>query len=406
VAISVSPTASGDAAVERRLDEWYLTINKIYLGRNFYRSASSLFTHLVETCGGLSRYARADWVPSTADEFVTKALAWWFALCSNVGIRSVEEMLWTKFPNVCSYCLRRPHDPDRCAFEREHIYATQGSLAPRWTELSRLADENIRDRPGTIAEYVDMFIAIYGAPDEEFASIFARLNEELGELAEAVRVFPVAPHYFLNEAADVFAWLLRSHCRIAQSHGDVCEGWGQLLGEQLWAAYPDTCKECQADPCVCPPLLRPALGRLAVAGPEYKSHFAAGGMFLPLVDMLEAIEKGAGKVRVGEREYIVYPRDFEEFASDVERLRTRIDEIATTHRASLAQILSGLEEIAVSEAINETRLLDLTAEVVSFGTLLSEEPGDVQTEVRAFINGLASNLVAALLLAVGKGVGG
>jgi NTP pyrophosphatase (non-canonical NTP hydrolase) len=35
-----------------------------------------------------------------------------------------------------------------------------------------------------------------------------RLSEELGELAEAIRVLPVAPQYFVSEAPDVFAWLM------------------------------------------------------------------------------------------------------------------------------------------------------------------------------------------------------
>ena len=33
---------------DRSLDVWYVTINKIYLDRNYYRTPESIFAHVVE----------------------------------------------------------------------------------------------------------------------------------------------------------------------------------------------------------------------------------------------------------------------------------------------------------------------------------------------------------------------
>jgi len=39
------------------LDNWYRLVNSIYMDRNFYRTHDSVFTHLIEVCGGLSSSA-------------------------------------------------------------------------------------------------------------------------------------------------------------------------------------------------------------------------------------------------------------------------------------------------------------------------------------------------------------
>jgi NTP pyrophosphatase (non-canonical NTP hydrolase) len=75
--------------------------------------------------------------------------------------------------------------------------------------LGQLAKENVRQRPQRNSEWQRMFGDIYPVQQtEELGPTFARLVEELGELAEALRIFPASPGYFLSEAADLFAWLM------------------------------------------------------------------------------------------------------------------------------------------------------------------------------------------------------
>src|SRR5712692_6645083 len=89
----------------RDMDEWHKAINYIYADRNFYRDPTSLLAHLVEVVGGLSQLASGKKKAGpTAESFLPKALAWWFALCGKLGVTSVADLLWLKFPGVCPYC--------------------------------------------------------------------------------------------------------------------------------------------------------------------------------------------------------------------------------------------------------------------------------------------------------------
>ena len=85
----------------RHLDEWYGAIRFMYANRNFERSAQAVFTHLVEVVGGMSLLASGKRKPGVVPElFLPKALAWWLALCAKVGITSVSDLLWVKYPGV------------------------------------------------------------------------------------------------------------------------------------------------------------------------------------------------------------------------------------------------------------------------------------------------------------------
>jgi NTP pyrophosphatase (non-canonical NTP hydrolase) len=79
-----------------------------------------------------------------------------------------------------------------------------------------------------------MFLSIYKTGHKpEFESTFARLTEELGELAEAVRVFPAAPGYFLSEAADVYAWLMNIQNNLDYQASKEPDEYGRALEESF-----------------------------------------------------------------------------------------------------------------------------------------------------------------------------
>ncbi len=114
----------------RDIDEWYKAINYIYADRNFYRDPLSIFAHLVEVIGGLSQLASGKKKPGGKPEsFLPKALAWWFALCGKLGVVSVAELLWLKFPGVCAYCQREEHDATICSKKKKD------NPIPLWKEL-------------------------------------------------------------------------------------------------------------------------------------------------------------------------------------------------------------------------------------------------------------------------------
>jgi pyrimidine deaminase RibD-like protein/NTP pyrophosphatase (non-canonical NTP hydrolase) len=260
--------------VLRDIDEWHKAINYIYADRNFYRDATSVFAHLVEVIGGLSQLASAKKKPGrTAESFLPKAIAWWFALCGKLGVTSAAELLWLKFPTVCPYCQREEHDATICNKKKKV------NPVPPWKELRTIGRK--KNRPSSLGDWQRMFRTIYKPHHKpEFEATFARLAEELGELAEAVRVFPGAPGYFLSEAADVFAWLMNIQNNIDFRDDRDEEEYGTLLERSFCQAYPDYCTDCGSQRCVCPPILESTIGRIAHELPDDPDLFDFNSLFV------------------------------------------------------------------------------------------------------------------------------
>lgn len=267
-----------DASIEsyrsRSLDEWYRTINYVYWDRNFNRDSVAIFTHLVEVTGGLSLLASSKTKPGVnPEEFVPKCIAWWLALCGKVGVKSVEDMLWSKFPNACTYCHRNKHDPDECSEQKAK------HKGPQWDALGKLGLG--QPRPRTLGDWQRMFSSIYPAQQtEDYGPSFGRLTEELGELAEALRIFPAAPGYFLSEAADVFAWLMHIQNIVDQKKGTPKAERGKFLEDSFSYAYPDRCLDCNQTKCSCPPILEETIGRIGHEVPKGRGSFEPAGSFM------------------------------------------------------------------------------------------------------------------------------
>jgi NTP pyrophosphatase (non-canonical NTP hydrolase) len=259
----------------RSLDAWYQSINSIYWNRNYQRDPGAVFAHLVEVVGSLSVLVskKREVDPSTTAPYMAKALAWWLALCGQVGVRNVSQMIWTKFPYKCPYCRKKPHDEDEC------IKRKRASRGPDWDELKRIAAKPDDPQPVTVAKWQQMFAAIYPpVRTEDFSKTFAKLTEEMGELAEALRVFSVAPGYLLSEASDVFAWLMKLNNLVEISTDR--EERGELLQAALADAYPSRCRDCNAAVCACPPILPSTIGRIAHEVPAQFVSFSDGGSFM------------------------------------------------------------------------------------------------------------------------------
>jgi pyrimidine deaminase RibD-like protein len=270
-----SPTPEFLRAAQRRtLDQWYVSINSTYFHRNFDRRASDICLHLVEVIGGLSLLASEKNKPGVDKEAqVPKALAWWLALCGKVGVRSVEAMLWDKFPRHCPYCQQREHKQEECA-ERKAAHP-----GPLWEVLATLG--NTSERPKTLGAWQRMFNDIYPVNQgDSYGPPFARLYEELAELAEAVRVFPSVPGYFLSEACDVFAWLMKVQNLIDERAGRRKELRGKALEESFAKSYPDACTDCGRLVCCCPPILASTIGRIAHEVPAGRGSYEPMGRFM------------------------------------------------------------------------------------------------------------------------------
>jgi pyrimidine deaminase RibD-like protein/NTP pyrophosphatase (non-canonical NTP hydrolase) len=260
--------------LSRSLDGWYKVTNQVFWNQNFHREPSAIFAHLVEVIGGLSALASSKRKAGVNPEtYIVKALAWWLTLCGKLGIKSVEDMLWDKFPAVCPYCQETRHNPDVC------IERKAASGGPPWSQLAALGGK--ANRPRRLKEWQLMYSGIYPAQQtEEYGPSFARLTEELGELAEAVRVFRAEPGYLLSEAADVFAWLMHIQNIVDSRAAVAYNKRGDALELAFAKAYPDGCTACGKRRCTCPPILPSTIGRIAHEVPSGRGSFDADGRFM------------------------------------------------------------------------------------------------------------------------------
>lgn len=334
----------------KTLDETYAELNGIYLDANFYKSEFQVFAHLTEVIGGLSSIAsgKKDELPQ-AEVFMPKVMAWWLALAGKVGVRSVQELLWVKYPDVCPYCTQSPHDESKCKTSLD------GPNSPQWSLLSEKGKHGTQ--PRTLTEWQSMFARIYPVSStESMQVVFARLTEELGELAEAVRVREVAPAYFISEAADVFAWLMRVQTWYnlrKQAPASTLEDW-------IAAAYPGYCLECRQGTCACPAILDSSFGRLAHEVPES----VVPASLMPIQESLARFR--ARKIQFGDKTYELQSDDLTTLRSGVdELLRHAYDDHERWSFANkaLMDTLYQLRNLNSATSVNEGLIRQLSVQI-------------------------------------------
>jgi len=240
-----------------RLDEIYRMTSYIYSEQNAQRPASATFAHFVEVCGILSMHVRKKKREEvTFEDALCKALGWYFPLMAKFKVRSVEELIYRKYPYVCPYCRESPHVDSKC----KTVHGTKRTMDH--AALRQKYVNNRALRPKGIGEWQQMFDKIYPRALDDSARSIVGLFEELGELAEAVRVFDRHPRYFVGEAADVFSYLMG----LANEHSLKLEsedrGTFDLEAEFL-KRYPGLCMQCGYQVCSCPLVPDSTVGRMA-----------------------------------------------------------------------------------------------------------------------------------------------
>lgn len=238
------------------LDALYKMTAYIYGDRNSTRTKEATFAHFVEVCGMLTLIDRQ----KRRDNFdmvdaLCKALGWYFPLLAKLRVNSVEELVFRKFPAVCPYCRKSPHDEAIC----KQVRGTDGTV--NHAEVSSFFKNNWNLRPAALNDWQKMFSDIYPRRVGDVGRSTLGLMEELGELAEAVRVFDAHPHYFLGEAADIFSYIMG----LANEHAlrAAQDGGSFDLGREFLTRYPGLCTQCGSRVCVCPAIPAATIGRMA-----------------------------------------------------------------------------------------------------------------------------------------------
>ena len=182
-----------------RLDDLYRMTAYIYGDRNSTRPKEATFAHFVEVCGMLTVDERAKKKESfDLADALCKTLGWFFPLLAKMGVSSAEELVFRKYPLVCPYCRKAPHDDWTC----KQIRGTEATVDHN--AVRNAFQQNWDKRPAGLDAWREMFQQIYPRNLNDGSRSIIGLMEELGELGEAVRVFDDHPEYFLGEAADTF----------------------------------------------------------------------------------------------------------------------------------------------------------------------------------------------------------
>jgi len=170
-------------------------------------------------------------------------------------VGSVEELLFLKYPDACPYCRQKPHNDGQCKL----VKGVDKTVSH--AEVLELVERNRSRMPGPLNEWRLMFASIYPRAlnaQPGFSSV--ALFEELGELAEAIRVFDRYPHYFYGEAADVFSYIMG----IANEYALTLEDEESFdLDAEFLSRYPGLCINCGSRTCMCPSVPAATVGRMA-----------------------------------------------------------------------------------------------------------------------------------------------
>jgi nucleoside phosphorylase/NTP pyrophosphatase (non-canonical NTP hydrolase) len=239
------------------LDDLYHMVAHIYSDKNAERPISVTFSHFVEVCGMMTIHAKK----KNRDEVnmessLCKTLGWFFPLMARLKVRSVQELIYRKYPNVCPYCRLPVHKEEVC----KQALGTVATV--NHEELRKIYQENKSQMPHSLTEWQEMFNRIYPRDIDKKQMSVISLFEELGEFAEALRIFETHPKYVAGEAADVFSYIMG----IASEHSikRLMDGKTRFdFEKEFLSRYPGLCPQCGYQVCVCPIIPETTVGRMA-----------------------------------------------------------------------------------------------------------------------------------------------
>ena len=371
------------------LDEWYLLINRIYLYKNYDKSSYSIFSHFVEILGGLSLIISGKKKSNVKPEnYFPKLITWWFALCGKVGIKSVEKIIWTKFPGVCPYCKKNPHK------ERECKARKNTSKKIDWKELQKIGKD--KETPKRLCDWQNMFDDIYPSISTSSAEkIFGRLCEEAGEMAEAIRLLPLTSRYFIVEACDLFAWIMAMINDFETKNDSLLEeNRGLWIEEKLWENYPGKCLDCGSPICNCPPILETTLGRISKEIPSDEIEMIPGGLFRNFQEAKNLFSFGKNYIETEKGNINITSEVLNEINNGINLMLNHFNSeniYSSEITNDLAESLKSIKEFTSRQQNNEILLKEIAQKI-------SQLPEKEKSKFIDFLKDTSSNVLVSGLL--------
>lgn len=153
--------------------------------------------------------------------------AWFMSLMNQMHV-NVENEVWKRFPNVCSYCATVPCQCKTVKSEKRKKVLVQSNKHPQ-----------------TFENFQIMFEKIYPSKKRTIEDAGIHLAEEMGELAEAFLAYRGKHkesdfNNIKNESADLFSCIM-----------GVCNSLKINFTEELMTMFSKNCHVCKKAPCRC-----------------------------------------------------------------------------------------------------------------------------------------------------------
>ena len=155
------------------------------------------------------------------------AFSWLMAIANRFHI-NVEEVVWRRFPAVCSYCGKQP-----CICKKIHPLKRKKLIGKKPLKPRKLSD------------FQKMFSLIYPPESRTLYHAGVHLAEEMGELNESI-------HHFLGEHKNrQFEEVKNEIADYTSCVFGVANSARIDLAKELAKIYYKNCHVCHRLPCIC-----------------------------------------------------------------------------------------------------------------------------------------------------------
>jgi len=155
------------------------------------------------------------------------AFAWQMATANRLHI-NLEEMVWKRFPALCSYCGKKPCSCKESKVTKRHKVVSIKS-----------------QKPNSIPEMQKMFDEIYQSDQRTAADAGVHLAEEMGEVSEAVL------NYLGQHQQKQFDEIKEELADYVSCFFGVANSLSIDIGRELEEMFYKGCHVCHLTPCVC-----------------------------------------------------------------------------------------------------------------------------------------------------------
>ncbi len=155
------------------------------------------------------------------------SFSWLTAIAGRLHI-DMEEVIWKRFPFVCSYCGKQPCSCKKIKLASRRKLAVKSSLKPK-----------------SLAGFQKMFSLVYPADSRTLFEAGVHLAEEIGELNEVI-------HFFSGEhKAKYFEEIKKEIADVVSCFFSVANSAKIDIAAGLAKMYGNNCHVCHKAPCVC-----------------------------------------------------------------------------------------------------------------------------------------------------------